>query len=67
MRANLTFDLHVAYNLPEGGVWGRTQVYVDATNIFDRDPPFYNSNAGYDPYGASPIGRVVNLGFRAKF
>jgi hypothetical protein len=36
-------------------------------NLFDKQPPFYNSASGYDPFGANPIGRVVSIGARKTF
>ncbi len=63
--SNTTIDLNVGYKL--GGSLSGSQVYVDATNLFDQDPPFWNSAAGYDNINASPLGRVVTLGFRSKF
>jgi iron complex outermembrane receptor protein len=66
VKANRIFDLNLAYKLPE--VWAsETQVFLDVTNVFDKDPPFYNSANGYDPYAGSVIGRVVTVGVRAKF
>jgi iron complex outermembrane receptor protein len=54
-----------------------TQLFLDATNLADKDPPQYNvfaiggnngvGVAGYDPVNASPLGRVITLGVRAKF
>lgn len=59
-------DLNVAYTL-QSGSWEGSQVFVDATNAFDREPSFYNSTNGYDQYSGNVIGRVVTVGFRAKF
>jgi iron complex outermembrane receptor protein len=67
VKAYKTFDAHIAYTLPAGGLLGETEIYLDGTNIFENDPPFYNSAAGYDPYGASPIGRVISVGFRTRY
>jgi iron complex outermembrane receptor protein len=70
VSAYTTVDLHLAYNIPSTGIFSRTrgtQVFVDATNLFDAQPPFYNSAAGYDTFEASPIGRVITIGARAKF
>ena len=68
VKANLTFDLHLGYEFAEGSVFGTdTEVYLDGSNILDKDPPFYNSAAGFDPYGASPLGRVISVGFRSRF
>ena len=66
VSANTTVDLNIGYRF-ETGTFGKTQVFLDATNLFDRDPPFYNAAAGYDNVNASPMGRVVTVGFRSKF
>src|SRR6185503_3734980 len=57
-----TVDLNVSYQIRD------TQVFLDATNLFDEDPPQYNTFAiggnngvgvaAYDPINASPLGRV---------
>jgi len=49
-----------------------TQVFLDVTNLFDRNPPFVNRNSstqgyGYDSFLTSPIGRVFTVGVRGKF
>ena len=67
-----TMDLNVSYKLRDIGFLREATVFVDTTNLFDRDPPFYNTftlNAasGYDPINASPLGRIVTLGLRSKF
>jgi len=68
VKANLTFDAHLGYEFAEGSVFGTsTEVYADVNNLLDKDPPFYNSAGGYDAYGASPLGRVISIGFRSKF
>jgi iron complex outermembrane receptor protein len=68
VAANDTFDLHLQYELQRDVPWvAGTQVYVDVQNLFDKQPPFYNSASGYDPFGANPIGRVVSIGARKTF
>jgi iron complex outermembrane receptor protein len=68
VKSSLLFDVHAAYSFGEGAILGSdTEVYVDVNNLFDEDPPFYNSAAGFDAYGASPLGRVISIGFRSKF
>lgn len=74
VKANNTFDVHVAYNFENGWLLG-DQVYVDVKNIFDQDPPFINGNTsgigigspGYNGFISNPIGRLVSLGLRANF
>jgi iron complex outermembrane receptor protein len=43
------------------------QVFGDVSNAFDKDPPFYNNANGYDTFSGNPIGRVIAVGFRAKY
>ena len=73
-----TVDLNLAYKFAEAGFFRETQVFMDVTNLFDEDPPHYSNFtggaggagttvAGYDPINASPLGRVITLGVRAKF
>ncbi|MSO72384.1 MAG: TonB-dependent receptor [Rhodospirillaceae bacterium] len=66
----VTWDFNLAYNIDAGGILGGlqdTQIFVDANNILDRPPPFYNAANGYGPYGANPLGRVVTVGVRARW
>jgi iron complex outermembrane receptor protein len=37
------------------------------SNVFDKDPPFYDAANGYFPALASPFGRTIDLTLRAKF
>jgi len=66
-----TVDLNLSYTFEELGGLGDLTTYVDISNLLDTDPPFVNANfagySGYDSFNASPIGRVVSLGVRAKF
>lgn len=67
-----TVDLHVGYKLKDLGILSEASLFVDATNLFDKEPPQYNAfntngSAGYDNINASPIGRVVTVGLRTKF
>jgi iron complex outermembrane recepter protein len=66
-----TVDLHFAYQLRD------IQLFLDAMNVFDEEPPQYNTFAiggnngvgvaAYDPINASPLGRVFTVGVRARF
>ncbi len=67
VHSNTTFDLHVAYNFIDGW-FGGDEVYVDAKNLFDTDPPFYNftnhdvaMSNGFNEFSSNPIGRVISL------
>jgi len=57
------FNLYVSYDLDN---WD-AQVYLQGSNILDEDPPFFNTNGGYNSSESSPIGRVMTLGLRKTF
>jgi iron complex outermembrane receptor protein len=63
--AYTTVDLHLGYDIPvETGLAKGISIGLDASNLFDQDPPFVNLNGGYDPQSASPIGRLVAISVR---
>jgi iron complex outermembrane recepter protein len=73
-----TLDLNLSYKFSEFSVANELQLFADASNLLDRKPPQYNTYAAgaggagvavaaYDPINASPFGRVVTIGVRAKF
>jgi iron complex outermembrane recepter protein len=64
----LTTDAHVAWTVPAGGILDKTEVSLDANNLFDKRPPVYfttgtNGVVGFDPAVSSALGRVVFIGF----
>lgn len=64
-----TVDIHISYGLHSMSFapWMKeSEVYVDVNNLFDADPPFFNSTTGYTTFSGNPIGRIVSIGFRAK-
>ncbi len=65
-----TVDLNIGYTFEDVGPFRDTKIYLDVTNLLDQDPPFVNAaaglNSGFDPFNASPIGRVVSVGLRTK-
>ena len=72
VKAFVTVDAHFGYTFKDTGPFKSLQLYVDANNLFDAAPPFYNTftlngAVGYDGTNANPIGRVVTLGIRTKF
>jgi len=78
VAANITFDMHFGYELAKlSTTLGASQIYLDISNLLDTDPPFYNTSTtgnannstvtGFDPYGASNLGRVISIGFRVKY
>jgi iron complex outermembrane receptor protein len=74
VEANITFDVHGAYNFPDGMLAG-DQIYLDVKNVFNRQPPFYNyavpsntySTNGINTFVSNPIGRLISAGIRANF
>ncbi len=64
-----TFDLHLRYGIDGlgSGIWRGASLALSVQNLFDRAPPFVatpafiNSNPGYDPANADPLGRFVAL------
>ena len=66
VKANVTFDVNVAYSFSTP--WsGDDEISLNVRNLFDREPPFYNSSAGYDSWVANPFGRVVEISLQAKY
>lgn len=61
------FDLHVGYAFPGEGLTRDLEVFVDVNNLFDEDPPFYNSNNGYDTFSGNPLGRLTTFGVRKRW
>ena len=57
-----TFDARVAYSFEDGGRYtdGLT-ISLEASNLFDKDPPFANIQSGIDATVHSPVGRLVSL------
>jgi iron complex outermembrane receptor protein len=67
VKAGNFFDFHAAYDFEGEGVVDGLQLFVDVNNVFDKDPPFYNSNNGYDTFSGNPIGRLTTIGVRKKW
>ena len=67
VKASTTIDLHVAYDIKSDGWLNGTQLFADAANVFDKEPTFYNNANGYDTFSGNPIGRLISVGFRAKY
>jgi iron complex outermembrane receptor protein len=75
VSANVTLDMHVSYDFPNGMLQG-DQIYLDVQDLTDAQPPFYNgtskpsevhSQAGENIFISNPIGRLISLGFRTTF
>ncbi|OHB26284.1 MAG: hypothetical protein A2790_20180 [Phenylobacterium sp. RIFCSPHIGHO2_01_FULL_69_31] len=62
--SQLTVDLQARLEGPDHGPWRGVALTLNARNVFDTDPPFYNNvgpNIGYDAAVADPIGRYVSI------
>ena len=67
VKAGNTFDFHLAYDF-QGEGWSRDlELFMDVNNVFDTDPPFYNSNNGYDTFSGNPLGRLISVGIRKEW
>jgi iron complex outermembrane receptor protein len=70
VNPSATVDLHLTYTFSNESLWGQqlagSEVFVDAENLLDHSPSFYNSSTGYDGYTGNPIGRLVSFGFRVR-
>ncbi len=62
-----TVDLHIGYDFGKGGVLNDASIALDITNLFDRDPPFVDSQFGYDPQQANALGRTFAVTLTKKF
>jgi hypothetical protein len=56
----------VTWHTPDsaGFFLGQTEITLQATNLFDRDPPFVLATLGYangQTAHSNPIGRLVSL------
>jgi iron complex outermembrane recepter protein len=69
VRPATTLDLQVSYRTQRnGGSWlDGIESALGVSNVFNADPPFLNSSAGYDTANADPIGRVVTLSLQKNF
>ncbi|MDE2596639.1 MAG: TonB-dependent receptor [Sphingomonadales bacterium] len=72
VKSFTTVDLHLGYKLKNIAVMNEAQIFVDATNLFNTAPPQFNAfntngSVAYDNQNATPLGRVVTVGLRAKF
>ena len=47
----------------QAGIWSGLSLSFTVQNLFDSDPPFYDSPLaiGYDPANADPLGRVISV------
>jgi iron complex outermembrane recepter protein len=62
ISAWVTENLGVSYALPQNwGLTSGTRILLQATNIFDKQPPFVNQMQGFDAASATLIGTTWSL------
>ena len=54
-------NAYATYIFPRHSLLGGTQVSLTVDNLFDTNPPFYNTAFGYDGNAANPIGRMATI------
>lgn len=65
-----TVDLFLTYDLPDNWLGKDVSFSLTVNNVFDQDPPFYNSCVGTTTCGytnGSTLGRLIQFGVRTKF
>jgi iron complex outermembrane receptor protein len=62
IAAYKTHDLFYTWD-----VLDKTTVSLSVVNALDEDPPLTRNEYSYDPFTASPLGRVFKVGFRQAF
>ncbi len=70
VNSSVLFDLHASYDFHAniyGYDLGYDQVYINVQDLFDTNPPFFNSPTGYNTFAGNPIGRIVAIGVTGKF
>ena len=65
--AQTTVDMHVGYAFQGEGFGKGIKVFLDGSNVFDREPPFVNTTSGYDGFNANPLGRQITAGLSKKW
>ncbi|HEV2268787.1 MAG TPA: TonB-dependent receptor [Steroidobacteraceae bacterium] len=57
-----TVDFQAAYGMGPGtGPLSATEVTLNVVNVLNHDPPFVDTEFGYDVYNVQALGRVVSL------
>jgi outer membrane receptor protein involved in Fe transport len=57
-----TADLRLSYRIARNGSsLDDIEVGLNASNVFDRSPPFVDSEIGFDTSNAHAFGRVISL------
>lgn len=63
-----TVDFQASYQTEKGTGWlSGMELTLNAVNVFNHDPPFVDSEFGYDVYNVQALGRVVSLNVRKRW
>lgn len=63
-----TADAQVGYVSGEGDRWFENlRISLGATNVFNRNPPFVNSQYGYDQANTPPLGRLFAISLKKNW
>jgi outer membrane receptor protein involved in Fe transport len=63
-----TVDAQLGYSTGETDRWfENTEITLSATNLFDANPPFVNTEFGYDRANTPPMARLVTVSLRKKW
>jgi iron complex outermembrane recepter protein len=63
-----TLDFQAGYRSRRDTGWlGATEVTLNVVNVLNHDPPFVDSEFGYDAYNVQALGRVVSLDIRKSW
>ncbi|RYZ66544.1 MAG: TonB-dependent receptor, partial [Proteobacteria bacterium] len=67
--AYTTADVTLGYRFADerGGWFDGVALNVNVQNVFDQDPPFVNSTAGFDSTQASPYGRFTSASITKRW
>jgi iron complex outermembrane receptor protein len=61
-----TVDLFFQYDLDGTGMWDKDLSFtLNVSNLFDKDPPFFNQDPGYA--NGFTLGRLIQIGARKRF
>ena len=63
-----TLDVQAGYRTSkQTGFFGGTEVTLNVVNVLNHDPPFVDTQWGYDIYNVQALGRVVSLDVRKSW
>jgi outer membrane receptor protein involved in Fe transport len=64
----MTVDLRGSYRtLSGGGLLDDIELSLNASNLFDKAPPFVDRTAGFDSINAQPYGRVISFSVQKRW